>query len=84
MTKPKTKASKPSDFSVPDVLATPKPAPDNLPTPDDKPIDMLAYVNKKRAERETEEANAARINAEAVAKERGPSEEEIAGCQDQE
>jgi outer membrane biosynthesis protein TonB len=77
MTKPKTKASKPSDFSVPDVLATPKPAPDNLPTKPDEPTDMLAYVNKKRAEREAEEANAARINAEAVAKERGPSEEEI-------
>jgi outer membrane biosynthesis protein TonB len=77
MTKPKTKASKPSDFSVPNVLATPKPAPDNLPTKPDEPTDMLAYVNKKRAEREAEEANAARINAEAVAKERGPSEEEI-------
>lgn len=77
MTKPATKTSKPTDFSVPDVLTTPKPAPDNLPTkPDDKPVDMLAYVNKKRAERNAEEASAARINAEAVAKERGPSEEE--------
>lgn len=77
MTKPKTKTSKPSDFSVPDVLATPQPAPDKVPAPDDKPVDMMAYVNKKRAEREAEEANAARINAEAVAKERGPSEEEM-------
>ena len=81
MTKPKSKTSKPSDFSVPDVLAKPKPIPDKLPAPDDKnpddkPIDMLAYVNKKRAEREAEEASAARINADAVAKERGPSEEE--------
>ncbi len=76
MTKPKTKASKPSDFSVPDVLATPQPVPDKVPAPDDKPVDMLAYVNKKRAERDAEEASAARINAEAVAKERGPSEEE--------
>lgn len=77
MTKPAPKTPKPSDFSVPDVLATPKPVPDKLPQkPDDQPVDMLAYVNKKRAEREAEEANAARINAEAVAKERGPSEEE--------
>lgn len=76
MTKPKSKTSKPSDFSVPDVLTTPQPAPDKAPTPDDKPTDMMAYVNKKRAEREAEEASAARINAEAVAKERGPSEEE--------
>ncbi len=77
MTKPKSKIPKSSDFSVPDVLSTPVPTPNNLPTkPDDKPTDMLAYVNKKRAERDAEEASAAKINAEAVAKERGPSEEE--------
>lgn len=77
MTKPKSKTPKSSDFSVPDVMTAPEPAPDKLPTkPDDKPVDMMAYVNKKRAERAAEEANAARINAEAVAKERGPSEEE--------
>lgn len=77
MTKPKNKTSKPSDFSVPDVLTTPQPVPDSLPTkPDDKPVDMMAYVNKKRAERDAEEASAAKINAEAVAKERGPSDEE--------
>jgi outer membrane biosynthesis protein TonB len=77
MTKPKTNTSKPSDFSVPDVLATPKTAPDSVPAkPDDRPTDMLAYVNKKRSERDAEEASAAKINAEAVAKEKGPSEEE--------
>jgi outer membrane biosynthesis protein TonB len=76
MTKPKSKTPKPSDFSVPDVLTTPQPAPDKAPAPDDKPVDMMAYVNKKRAERDAEEASAARINAEAVAKEKGPSEEE--------
>lgn len=76
MTKQKSKPPKPSDFSVPDVLTTPQPAPDKVPTPDDKPVDMLAYVNKKRAERNSQESDAARINAEAVAKERGPSEEE--------
>ena len=86
MTKPASKIPKPSDFSVPDVMATPKPAPDKLPTkpdepepnekPTDKPVDMMAYVNKKRAERDAQEADATRINAEAVAKEKGPSEEE--------
>jgi outer membrane biosynthesis protein TonB len=76
MTKPKSKTSKPSDFSVPDVMTIPEPAPDKVPAPDDKPVDMMAYVNKKRAERDAEEASAARINAEAVAKERGPSEDE--------
>lgn len=77
MTKPATKTPKPSDFSVPDVMTTPKPAPEKLPTkPDDAPTDMLAYVNKKRAERNAQESDAARINAEAVAKENGPSEEE--------
>ncbi len=81
MTKPADKTSKPTDFSVPDVLDTAKPTPkkipENVPTkPDDKPVDMMAYVNKKRAERDAEEADAARVNAEAVAKERGPSEEE--------
>ena len=77
MTKPKAKTSKSSDFSVPDVLTTPKPEPDKFPAkPDDAPTDMMAYVNKKRAERDAEETSAARINAEAVAKEKGPSEEE--------
>jgi outer membrane biosynthesis protein TonB len=76
MTKPKSKTPKPSDFSVPDVLTTPQPAPDKAPSPDDKPVDMMAYVDKKRAERAEEEANAARINAVAIAKERGPSEDE--------
>ena len=77
MTKPVTKTPKPSDFSVPDVLTTSRPAPNSLPTkPDDAPTDMMAYVNKKRAERNAQESDAARINAEAVAKEKGPSEEE--------
>ena len=81
MTKPVDKKSKSTDFTVPEVMTAQKPAPksmpDNLPTkPDDKPVDMLAYVNKKRAERDVQEADAAKINAEAVAKEKGPSEEE--------
>ena len=84
MTKPADKKPKPSDFTVPDVMATPKPTiepvqkpsqPDDT-KPDDKPVDMMAYVNQKRAAREAAEADAARINAEAVAREKGPSEEE--------
>ncbi len=89
MTKPADKKSvdkkpKPSDFSVPDVMATPKPVPESMPNPapeklpkdDNAPTDMMAYVNQKRAAREAAETDAARINAEAVAKEKGPSEEE--------
>ena len=77
MTKPVTKTPKATDFSVPGVMTTPKPATDSLPTdPDDKPTDMLAYVNKKRADRNAQESDAARINAKAIAKERGPSEKE--------
>ena len=80
MTKPADKKPKPTDFTVPDVLTTPKPQPESLPKnpskPDDAPTDMMAYVNKKRAERDAQEADAAKINAEAVAKEKGPSEEE--------
>ena len=80
MTKPADKKPKPTDFTVPDVLTTPKPQSESLPKkpskPDDAPTDMMAYVNKKRAERDAQEADAAKINAEAVAKEKGPSEEE--------
>jgi hypothetical protein len=81
MTKPMDKKSKPTDFTVPDVLEVPKETPNKVPEntpnkPDDKPVDMMAYVNKKRAERDAQESDAARINAEAVAKEKGPSEEE--------
>ena len=80
MTKPASKVTKPTDFSVPDVLTAPKPATESIPErpsqPDDAPKDMMALVNKNRAKREAEEADAARINAEAVAKERTPTEEE--------
>ena len=80
MTKPADKKLKPTDFTVPNVLASPKPQPEPLPRkpskPDDAPTDMMAYVNKQRAKRNAEEADAAKINAEAVAKEKGPSEEE--------
>lgn len=41
------------------------------------PVDMMAYVNQKRAARDENESNAAKINAEATAKELGPSAEQL-------
>ena len=41
------------------------------------PKDMMAFVNQKRAAREANESNAAKINAEATAKELGPSAEQL-------
>ncbi|MES2636737.1 MAG: hypothetical protein V4605_05375, partial [Pseudomonadota bacterium] len=72
-------------FKVPDVLATQKPSPNlSIPKetppsetpPDDAPVDMMAYVNQQRAKRATQESDAARINAEATARELGPSAEQ--------
>jgi hypothetical protein len=40
------------------------------------PTDMMSYVNAARARRAASEGNAAQVNAEAIAKERGPTEEE--------
>lgn len=86
--KPTNKPSKPKvgDFSVPEVLATPEPTPQQVPitppnkpqpqTPADAPTDMMAMVNQKRAQREAQESDAARQNAEAAAREIGPSEDE--------
>jgi outer membrane biosynthesis protein TonB len=75
------KTPKPPVFKVPDVLATNKHIPETLPQPENKPkeapLDMMAAINAKRAERESREAVAAKINAEAAAREAGPSEEEI-------
>lgn len=67
--------SKPS-FSVPDVLTTPKPAAETTPAKD-APTDMMAYVNARRAQRQAQEADAAKQNAEAAAREIGPSESQI-------
>ncbi len=72
------KTSKPSTFKVPDVLTTPKPAPDSVPQKVEKPkeTDMFAALNAKRAARDQSEQEAGKINAEAAAREAGPSEEE--------
>jgi hypothetical protein len=84
--KPTSKPSKPKagDFSVPEVLATPEPSPQQVPisprpqpqSQPDAPTDMMAMVNQKRAQREAQESDAARQNAEAAAREIGPSEDE--------
>lgn len=78
-------------FKVPEVLSTTKPSPEkttpNLsipqeatptqPKPEEAPVDMMAYVNQQRARRSAQESDAARINAEATARELGPSAEQI-------
>jgi len=83
---PKVIAQKPSQnikpsFTVPNVLVTPNPAPESLPPKEtvakDTPTDMASYVKARQAQRQAVEADAARQNAEAVAREIGPSESQI-------
>ncbi len=78
MTQKPTKAPKPSAFKVPDVLATTKPASEPAPKIEtkSKETDMFAALNAKRAERDRTESSAEKINAEAAAREIGPSEEQ--------
>jgi hypothetical protein len=80
ITQKTNKKQKSPTFKVPDLLATNKASPEILPPAEtkskDAPVDMMAYVNAKRAEREQFEREAAKINAEAAAREDGPSEEE--------
>ncbi|PKO52713.1 MAG: hypothetical protein CVU27_03280 [Betaproteobacteria bacterium HGW-Betaproteobacteria-20] len=75
-------------FTVPEVLATPKPSPETVPlevpvakenTQDNisAPTDMASYVKARQAQRQALETYAARQNAEAVAREVGPSAEQI-------
>lgn len=92
ITQQTNKPAKKPVFKVPDVLATEKPAPEktppNLSIPKETaqtetspaeapPVDMMAYVNQQRAKRAAQESDAARQNAEATARERGPSAEQI-------
>jgi type IV secretory pathway VirB10-like protein len=78
ITQKPNKAPKPSVFKVPDVLTTPKPAHESAPKIETKPKepDMLAALNAKRAARDQAENEAAKINAEAAAREIGPSADE--------
>ncbi|MBA3695953.1 MAG: hypothetical protein H0W85_04135 [Methylotenera sp.] len=73
--KPKPNAPPPA-FKVPDVMDTPKPAPQQLPQPETTYPDMQSYMKAQQAKRQGADWDAARQNAEAVAKENGPSEDE--------
>jgi outer membrane biosynthesis protein TonB len=66
----------PSAFKVPDVIASPKPSPEVQP-PETTFPDMQSYIKAQQAKRQSTEFDAARQNAEAVAKEVGPSEEAL-------
>jgi hypothetical protein len=81
ITRKPSKNTKPSTFSVPDVIATKQPTPEPLPPketkPNDAPTDMASYVKAQQAKRNAMEADAAKQNAEAVAREAGPSQEKV-------
>lgn len=81
ITRKPSKSTKPSTFSVPDVITTKQPTPEPLPSkevkPNDAPTDMASYIKQQQAKRNITEAEAARQNAEAVAREVGPSQEKI-------
>jgi hypothetical protein len=69
-------SSQPSVFNLPEAAPSPAPsAPVALAK--DQPVDMMAYVNAKRQQRLAMESDAAKQNAEAVAKEQGPSAEQV-------
>ena len=84
--KPTSKPSKPKvgDFSVPKVLTTPQPSPQQAPvTPkpspqpsSEEPKTFEESMAQRRAQREAQESDAARQNVEAAAREIGPSEDE--------
>jgi len=78
ITQKPNKNTKPPVFSVPEVLPTAKPEPQTLPQPQEKPqeTDMFAALNAKRAVRDQSESEAAKVNAEAAAREIGSSDDE--------
>ena len=78
---PKVMTQKPKEnaqptFKVPDVIATPKSAPEVAPQKEPTYPDMQSYMKAQQAKRQGADWDAARQNAEAVAKEAGPSEDE--------
>jgi len=81
ITRKPNKNTKPSTFSVPDVIATKQATSEPLPSkdakPSDAPTDMASYIKAQQAKRSAMEADAAKQNAEAVARELGPSQEKI-------
>lgn len=62
----------PGKPAMPAAPADPEPTSDMAP-----PTDMMSYVNAARARRHAAEASAGRENAQAAARERGPSADEI-------
>ena len=72
-------------FSVPEVLTTLNPSPEIAPPKEpvvnenakDVPTDMASYVKARQAQRQASEADAAKQNADAVAREAGPGQEQI-------
>jgi hypothetical protein len=81
ITRKPSKNTKPTDFTVPEVMATKQPTPEPLPPkeikPNDAPTDMASYIKAQQAKRNATEADAAKQNAEAVAREVGPSQEKV-------
>ena len=80
MTK-QAKANQKPVFTVPDELVKPtviepQPTPAVKEPQENAPTDMASYIKAQQAKRNPAEAEAARQNAEAVAREKGPSEEE--------
>jgi outer membrane biosynthesis protein TonB len=80
LTKP-TKTKQKPVFTVPDDLAKPtvvepQPTPEVKANQESEPTDMASYIKAQQAKRNTGEADAARQNAEAAAREKGPSEDE--------
>ncbi len=66
----------PPAFHVPEVAPSPVPSPPVMANKE-QPVDMMAYVQARRQQRQASEDDAAKQNAEAVAKELGPSAEQI-------
>ncbi len=80
--RPKVIAQKPNQnikpaFTVPEVIASSKPRPEITPPKDNVPTDMASYVKAQQAKRQSSETDAAKQNAEAVAREVGPSESQV-------
>lgn len=81
LAKPATVKQK-SDFTVPEeqtkaiVESTPQPEPPMNSTPASEPTDMASYIKAQQAKRNAGEVDAARQNAEAIAREQGPTEDE--------
>ncbi len=81
ITRKPSKSTKPTDFSVPEIIASKQPTPEpplpKVTQPDDAPNDMASYVKQQQAKRNAMEADAAKQNAEAVAREVGPGAEKV-------